>query len=341
MSIKDLSFFGDMANEETNLFNRRPSWNNEDSLDEKYLEYMLPHSKAYFSRLRPLYSFEIKKLGALNSFSHVLLRDGLVFLLRFFHLNPRPLALQTKVFIHRDLAFVVPEAWKSHIYLYETVSYTPERPRANSSKNLVIAINLHEGQKKANLSRLLEPYKDKAQFLYVLPLFQVMRGEDFLNQKRADVFNLVRELFPKEAKMVDLEELSHLYAKETSFIHCNPQRTFLSDSSLEHRWLSQGYTSPLIKEVARVRDDATLVSLSPYHGMKLSLFETPKWQEPLRVRLYEQLQFPSGALFQGEPQFNREIEDYYKIFYYSSGLLELAKNLGDDLAQTKFSGGYF
>ena len=78
--IKNSLFYGQMANEETNLFNRRANWNVEDALDEKYLEFLAPHSRSYFSRMRPLFSFEIKNLNGLNSFSHVLFRDGLVFL---------------------------------------------------------------------------------------------------------------------------------------------------------------------------------------------------------------------------------------------------------------------
>lgn len=328
-SFAGLEFFTDVANEETNLFNRRPSWNLEDSLDEKYLEFLVPHSKAYFSRLRPIHSFEIKGLESLNSFSHVLLRDGLIFLLRFFHRFPMPGELQTKIFVHEDLAFTVPESWQNQILLYSSVSYFIPRER----KNLIVCLNLHEEQRIENLKELLGPHWSKREELFILPFYNTMRGEDYYSYDRTNTLGPLKDLVPSHGKIVNLSDLTHLDAQDTEFINANPQKVYWSDSNLDHNWLRHGLSSPLIKSENELSGDYGIVSLSPYHGMTLRRFRESEAQGRLRARLFNELKFPEGPLFQNEPSFNRSLEDYYKIFYFSSGLLQLAKELGHEMAR--------
>lgn len=333
--IKNSLFYGQMANEETNLFNRRANWNVEDALDEKYLEFLAPHSRSYFSRMRPLFSFEIKNLNGLNSFSHVLFRDGLVFLLRFFIRYPTPSGLKTKVMIQKDMAFVVPQAWRDHCYLYDTVLLSDINKNDDELKNetnLVVVLNLHENQEQECLKSLVAPEVEKRQNIYLLPYFNQMRGEDYLNYDRAENLMSLKELFSEKVTVINASDLSQLDGKDSVFINANPQQVFQSDSNVVHSFLRSGWKSPLIP---RAKDSDFVVPLSPYHGMRLTQYELGTKLKDLETRLFKELNFPKGELFKSEPVVNRDLEDYFKVFYYSDDLLELAFQLGKRLFESK------
>jgi hypothetical protein len=326
--MKRALFYGDSANEETNLFNRRASWNEEDTLGEKYLEFLAPHSRSYFSRLRPMFSFEVKTLQGLNSFTHVLFRDGLVFLLRFFIRFPRPEGLKTKVLINKELAFAVPQPWRDHTLLYETVTLAQRSTSSDGlekASGLVIILNLHENQEQSCLKQIVAKEVEKRQEVYLLPYFNQMRGEDYLSYDRADNLMSLKELFSNKVTVINGHDLAHLDGKSCVFIHANPQLVFQCDSNVEHNFLRSGWKNPLLNQAG---DGDFVVPLSPYHGMRLTTFEVDKKHGDLEARLFKDLKFPSGSLFRKEPVVNRELEDYFKVFYYSEDLLELAFQLG-------------
>jgi hypothetical protein len=331
----ELDFFGDKANEETNLFNRKVSWNEEDPLDEKYIEFLAPHSRRYFSRLRPLFSFEIKNLRSLNGFSHILLRDGILFLLRFFQRFPEPTGFHSLLFIQEDMAFIVPEAWSSKVNLYKTVMY--ERKITSHPENLVLILNLHELQSPEILHKLIKDNSNGVKSLAILPFFNQMRGEDYLNYNRAENLNVLNELFSNNVDLINQADIGAFSESEYFFINGNPQMIYYSDSSLTHNFLRSGWTSPIYDTIPKGTDD--VVSLSPYHGMSMSKYIVPSWQKPLRKRLFDDLNFPRGEFFTNEPALNRDVEDYFKIFYYSKDLLQLSYELGRELYSNKSGSG--
>ncbi|MCF8058920.1 MAG: hypothetical protein K9K67_06475 [Bacteriovoracaceae bacterium] len=321
--LDELTFYGDEANEETNLFNRRENWNKEDTLDEKYLEFLSPHSRPYFSRLRPLFSFEVKELKNLNSFSHVLFRDGVVLLLRFFQRFPEPSGFHSKIFIHEDLAFIIPKTWCESVLLYKTVTIGK---KGFDKKDLVLILNLHELQDSDLLQSLVLKFKNDTRSLSILPFYNQMRGEDYLDYDRAESLEPLKDIFKGDVRVINYSQLGHLNERESVFINANPQKLFCSDSSVVHNFLRSGWKSPAIENVETNIDN--IIRLSPNHGMTLSPFEVKNWQEDIRKRLFEELEFPKGSLFQEEPSLNRDLEDYFKVFYYSKDLMQLSRDLG-------------
>lgn len=329
-------FYGQMANEETNLFNRRDSWNREDALDEKYLEFLAPHSHSYFSRLRPLFSFEIKSLNGLNSFSHVLFRDGIVFLLRFFINHPNPQGIKTKILIDRELAFCVPQPWRDHVLLYDVVMKPKDANQCHvfsydslsKAKNIVIILDLHENQEQECLKSFVEEQVEKRDHVYLLPFFNQMRGEDFLSYDRAENLMSLKELFSEKVTVLNASDVSQFGHKESVFLHANPQKIFQSDSNVVHSFLRSGWKSPSILEA---KEQDFVIGLGPNHGMRICPFVLNEAQETLYERLHGDLKFPTGALFKSEPVIKRELEDYFKVFYYSNDLLKLSFELGRGL----------
>lgn len=324
-----LDLYSDMANEETNTFNRRMSWNPDDTLDEKYIEYMTPHALSYFSRLRPLFSFEIKDLSSLSGFSHILLRDGILFLLRFFERFPEPKNVTTKVMIHKDLAFLVPESWQSNTLLYETVLKTPSKTKGakKDKEKLLLALTFGEREiGRESIEKLCDRILEKRNLkeIVFLPLYNVLRGEDFLSYDRARIFSQMKVfqdlLRDKKQTFIDFSQRGGLDYGDHLFHQFNPGKIYYSDSQLEHEFLS-GEATPLFEKVGK-----EVVSLSPYHGMALSSFHLTDQQSELKKKL---LSFPHT--YDSEPSLNREKEDYFEIFYYSKKLLKLAYELGKEI----------
>lgn len=332
MNSKDLSLdlFSDISIEETNLFNRRDLWNPEDATDEKYREYLAPQSLSYFSRLRPMFSFEVKNLDKLSAFNHVLFRDGTLFLLRFFSQFPVPGKLRSKILIHKDCSFIVPEAWREHIICYETVQ--AHKVSKKSFHQLVWPLTLGE------LDFLEEDYEGAFEIIgkqgniknvYVIPQYNMPRGEDYLDYDRSKIFHqmkaLERGLKGLDVIFIDISKRGGIDFNECLYLPFNPGKIYFSDSSFDHEFLGSGACS-----LTHTESDE-YISLSPYHGMRLQSYESAvsekRNQEKKRI-LFDQLGFPLSSSFQNEPVVKRDTEDFYEIFYYSKSLLKLCRDLG-------------
>jgi len=316
-----LSCFGHSANEETALFNKRSTWNRADTIDEKYLEFLAPHSQPYFSRLRPLFSFEVKSLTSLNAFSHVLFRDGVVHLLRFFQRFPEPKGLMSKILIHQNLGPVVPPAWRKSILYYRV-----QAGERNSQKdNLFLHISFiqfHSDEKAIkNLRETLERISGK---IFVVTGLNVLRGEDFLNYDRSYAFDQSHQLFTGlNVEFIDLGAVTSalsLYKHESSFMVFNPYQYWFSDSYLEHHFLNQGLNN--LGEEAMSGD---FIPLGPHHGMVIG--KEGKVCSAIEKELFQELGYPTGDLFSGEPSIDRNIEDYFKVRYTSSAFEKMAFDL--------------
>ncbi|MCR9202937.1 MAG: hypothetical protein NXH75_00025 [Halobacteriovoraceae bacterium] len=319
-----LDLYSEMANEETNIFNRRENWNPEDSVDEKFSEYMRPHSLSYFSRLRPIFSFEIKDLSSLSGFSHVLFRDGILFLLRFFQIHPEPAKLRTKILIQKELAFLVPKAWENNVLLYRTVFKSGLSELAEPRKKLILAVTFGEMklEKKAIKDICQNILKETSiEQVTIIPFYNILRGEDFLSYDRASLFSqmgdIKTQLSRYEIEFLDYSQRGILDYSECLFHQFNPGKVYFADSLLDHDLLGGGAV-PLIK-----KESTKIVSLSPYHGMEVSPFQLDKEQKQKKERLDS---FPKK--FDSEPTLSREKEDFFDIFYYSKNILKLAYELG-------------
>ena len=319
-------FFGPLANEETNLFNRRMNWCPEDTVDEKYLEYLRPHSKVYFSRLRPMFSFEVKSLESLNQFSHVLFRDGLVFLLRFFQRYREPSKLKCKIYIHESFRWVVPKSWQENIELYQIVESTDPNtvsPKKQKPNELNLIIDLHD--KTLDYRKLdgLSHYEA----IRIIPFLNVLRGEDFLDYERSTQLHVIERakniLGPSLSyQLSSWSELIGSDLKGASFLNLGERGAFYSDSALSHTLLSKGAHGIEYK-----KGGENLISLSPYHSFELLSFDLDGEYREVNEVLYHDLDFPTGPAFTSEPSLERGVEDYFKVHYYSTGLLDLCEYL--------------
>lgn len=319
---------GNSANEETNIFNRKSMWCEVDRVDEKYGEFLRPHSTPYFSRLRPFFSYEIKSLDSLNQFTHVLLRDGLVFLLKFFQRFPDPGHLQTILLCHKDLAWVVPESWQGQFQYYERVQQLDSHLVSSENgvvKNLLI-LDLHSlDEFRENLEKKILPFKGEK--IELLSFYNIMRGEDIDNYDRAEILEFKEELSKHFSSIENISWSELQGGSHYHFLNLNEEGVFYRDSFVSHTLLSSGAKDIRARKVETL-EGGDLVSVSPYHSFFISdKAEENNDSKAKRDQLFKILKFPSGDMFLSEPQIDRAVEDYFKINYYSEPFLKLCQYL--------------
>ncbi len=325
-----LSCYGHIANEETALFNKRSSWNNEDTLDEKYLEFLAPHSRRYFSRLRPLFSFEVKSLTSLNAFSHILFQDGVLHLMRFFQRFPHPKGLISKILIHENLTMITPRSWREHILYYRLQGR--ENPSDHIEKeNLFLHISFaqyHSDERAVEeLREVLKKYKGK---VFAIAGLNIMRGEDYLNYDRSYAFEQSSMLFKGiDVEFIDLQKVSQAissFGKNSDFLVYNPYQYWFSDSYLDHFFFNLGLSSLHVYQ-----GSDNFIPMGPHHGMVISKDGSVCNDSATYKFLFEDMGYPAGELFKLEPPVDRNIEDYFKVRYTSQALeklsFEVAKRL--------------
>ena len=333
-SLELLDLYSEKANEETSTFNRKQSWNPEDTLDEKYLELLQPHSSRYFSRLRPMFSFEVKTLESLNLFSHVLFKDGVFPLLKFFHRFPTPGRLRTKVLVSINLCALVPDEWQEHVYYYE-LSFLK---RKNEGKKALLVLNamsffVDEKSLENDLSRIkknLDAYEE----YFVLPLYNVGRGEDYLHRDRSyvfDLFSILKEGLPS-LKSIALSAALAQIDENWNYHLFNPYRYYVEDCSLSHEMIRRRARPILNGE--ELSNTGQRYQLSPEHGMNIYAKPLKLRQTELEVKkyIYETIEFPKGRIFSGEPNEARGEDDFFKSFYSTANFRKFSQNVGRRLS---------
>lgn len=321
-----LDCYSAMAHEETILFYRKDSWNTEDALDDKYLEFQMPSSETYFSRLRPLFSFQIKSLVSLNNFSHVLLRDGVLFLLRFFQRFPKPRGLRCRLLVNHRLEQLVPAEWKENILFYRISS---ETSRSDDFSRQVIHLPLDAIWDEDDFSKEIENLKKQCPGntrFELLCTQNTLRGEDYLNYCRKDslafLLKAQKILGQDSCNLLSLSSFWSGDFNQTRFYKCRSSQIFVSDCFLAHHVLSKGGD---VIGIEKRSERNEFIPLSPFHGMEV--LTSASNEESVRKILFEEMQFPDGALFDHEPSEMRGLEDFFKVFYYSSDLLKVSRQL--------------
>lgn len=104
------------------------------------IHYLWPMSIQYQSSLNPIFLCESPSFAQLNQCPAWLIRDGLVPLLWFFHLNPKPIGFKTRFFIHQSLEAFVPAPWRSKVGTYQIRSN--HKPQSHKPSNILFVGNL-------------------------------------------------------------------------------------------------------------------------------------------------------------------------------------------------------
>ncbi|MAF78464.1 MAG: hypothetical protein CME60_09895 [Halobacteriovoraceae bacterium] len=321
--------FGHNANEETAGFNKRNSWNREDTLDEKYLEFLAPHSRKYFSRLRPIFSFEIKSLTSLNAFSHVLLRDGVLHLLKFFQRFPSPKGLISKIIIDEEFEPLVPDSWKERIFYFKIRGKKEGPLKENLFLFLTVSKYQHTDDSIIQLNEILNSVKGN---VFVTTSLNILRGEDYLDYDRSQAFRMSDSLFKgREVDFVGLHQLGGLiseYRESSSFLNFNPYKYWFSDSFVNHYYLNQGISNIEIPD--KKNNESMNIDLGPYHSM--SIHRGGKHiNAELKKLLFDDFQFPLGEFFNDQGNGDRNIDDYFKVFYTQNKFEKMAQVIAQKL----------
>ena len=105
-----------------------------------FFEVLSPAADAYVSALNPVFLLDVRSLSALEERPFWLVRDGLVPLLWFFRKFPAPRGLRSRLLVRRELAPLVPSAWRGSIGTYRMVGASPKLAAAEPRGLLIVGL---------------------------------------------------------------------------------------------------------------------------------------------------------------------------------------------------------
>jgi hypothetical protein len=223
-----------------------------------------PAANEYYSPLNPI--FLSQRLRQFHRRPHWLIRDGAKPLSEFFRRNPKPLGLQTRLYIEDSLVKAAPEAWHSHLGTYRMVSLPSIRVKITKTIFCGIALPEYHSAFEWPSKRLRQWALTKNYFyLPAQPLKGDPQGVDLLNYVSLLHSRLGRQLIPLSWAQIHLSgsfagyELVDLSGKQ-----------LMADSYFAHVLLAKG--AYLRAKPYSNDGHSRLVELSPYHGVVLRAF---------------------------------------------------------------------
>ncbi|MCE3009999.1 MAG: hypothetical protein LW875_05255 [Proteobacteria bacterium] len=271
-----------------------------------YLEFLWPMAESYYSPITGVFLLQVVKLELLNKKQYWMVRDGLLPLLWFFRLHPKPTGLNSKLLVEESLLPFVPEAWNNQVGSYKLVSTA----KGNGKRKLLLV---------GYLSEFFMPL-DEVGSWFTKALSN--DSQDELKKMSKSVFLPYRQwhfqsesdhfyhlIFTKkmiEALGSDFEPLTHKKLQQMESTNgyevlLANSNLLLSDNALVHNLLSKG--AKIYGDFAATdhADGSEYVAFSPYHGVRVqmnpevasigkawnrSLAETEKFQAALSKALH-------------------------------------------------------
>lgn len=268
--------------EELATFRAKALWLRNDKLTKVINRFFEPHSKKFFSTLRPLFLHQLKSNDALAYFSPVLSRDGLCSLLYYFRRNPFPPSSDVFLLINRRFAAFIPEAWRYHVGFYHVVPRAGRPVRRSDCKDVYLLLS-PLGPRHCSLDYLRERLRavkrssvEEAQNVrfYVLAFFNqsaLISGEK-IDQRSRYFFELVSCVLQELGSAAEFMDWDRLLTRELEgsiFLDCNEFDLFYSESFVNQHFLSRGARSGA---TSGVKDpQAVEVPLSFYHSYDISI----------------------------------------------------------------------
>lgn len=229
-----------------------------------FLNFMWPMANEYVSPLNAIFLVQIIQLSAFNQRRYWLIRDGLVPLVFFFKVHPKPEGVRTRLFIEESVAFVVPEAWRPLVGTYRvTSSFQP----ADLSKTLFCGLAAPHHQEDEELREQLNSLdgenlrkRENSVYLPTRPYF-LNFDETFPLRYLSILTSAVgSRLQPLAWSQVNFR--THFSGYE--LIELNGKR-LVADSYIAHLVLARG---AFIRSRPRSESERW-IPLSPFHGLAL------------------------------------------------------------------------
>jgi hypothetical protein len=237
----------DHNKETTQLFYQQIFWQKESALISKTLSLLQPDGNPYYCKLHPLFSFTFEDRYLLHSFNHVLLRDGVYPLLRFFSLYPIPQKADPKLIIDKDFFNLIPIEWHQKCLLYKRTR-TPDLAITNK-RSIAICFNVlpnivDDDSYLTTLNNLLPLAENKIDQIYLYLTSSIPWGEGEKNNVHKEHFQVLQNIIGRfkniNISIVNFNELLLLNLKGMAYLIINPYKLYFSDSYLHHQLAQMG-----------------------------------------------------------------------------------------------------
>lgn len=232
-----------------------------------------PFMEAYFSPLRPVFSFEINRADRFQKKELWMLRDGAIPLAWFFESVPKNLAIASDILVHSSLGSLVPANWKKNAKYYELYSeekyhsaHRPENLFLTGPINPLITSLVELDSILNSAIDILGGVKGQQVLVYC-----PVRGNEFAQaEEESFEFQYCHKIFSrfgKNVRFIHWNMAEHASFANTAVIDLNGG-WILKDNSMVHHALRRG--AGLLQVPRGKSSEAMPVQLSKYHGIKVS-----------------------------------------------------------------------
>jgi hypothetical protein len=241
----------------------------------RFLEYLSPDSKRYYSVLNPIFSMELEYSpdNRIEKVNVVFLRDGVMPLLKFFILNPTPLDPCPLLIIDQDLSSLVPVLWRRKVLLKKIYHKISESNSTTKKLFFISPIELSTPmdlieEELSYISRHID-VGDELMFYFSSVS---LRGREHSMDDKVWGYKILEKIMSKfcsnPIRILNWKEYLSLDLSEVKFHFINPLRYFFTDSYLFHD-VSQRGAKPLVVEKESGVSKFYQYEVSHYHGFTL------------------------------------------------------------------------
>lgn len=316
------------SEQEMFFFRQQGLWSKDDQLCEKLLFLMSPHGETFHTGLSSFFLFESKSLKHLSYFKNILVRDGLLPLLKFFFEQPRPAAFGQNLLIHEDLSHIVPKQWSQQVYFYR---YSDLKSEDKAPPKSVIALGiLDETSCPIDLlTRRLEQ-RNERQAMDCHGLFNLPypKRENELYDFGGHYIHVMEALREQNFKMFSLNwnRCQNMSLAEIGLLDLNLTKFWYADSYVEHFLRSRG-ARQIANEGKRSTDKALFSKrLSPHHQIEIHNDWDPKAKKISEI-IYTKVEALRDNILSKEQTYPKSEDEESEVKLCSPELSRLALSI--------------
>lgn len=330
MISKNENLISPPNSDEIHHWQNKLEWLKLDYLDNKINDYILPNHYEYYSGLTSFFLYNIKDIESLNYFNSILVRDGSLTLIKFFHQNPHPKHIKTKLVIHKNLYYLIPLAWKNQTLLYETQSMTqePKKPEAFFLFGNLDPFHCSKQYLEYKLKSILNKYKIRENNC---PIFVTLMANELNNERIIEKENkFLLEFISKTANILGenityktWDELRDFDFHNCLYFNLNQYDHLFSDSYVDYHFLSKGaYPIPRTDH----QPIQQKVELSPFHFINISN-QFPDNYYIIAQKISDEIKFYNNNIFKEEFLLNRKVDYFSDVKICTPELLSYSNHL--------------
>lgn len=237
-----------------------------------FISYLWPIGQEYYSPLNPIFLTSNYPIDVLNEHPMWMARDGLVPLLWFFQMNPKPGRFKQKILIHETFSPFVPEAWRNNMGTYRVDSTKTDQISVNKVILTTYISEMFCSQEylKKLLAQIAttvgeENIRNITKYLFCLDK-NLGYGQETKHQIVPEFMRQIYKVFGTEEYQLWNWTNLDAYPNFEGFHYCEISEMLLcADSYVAHHVAKRG-ARPLLNSRPKEQDEE-LIELSPYHGV--------------------------------------------------------------------------